>query len=117
VVRMNDLGRGFAGPHEPEPVVLAVGDGRVVAPVADSARGEEDAVELHLICTPAPGMGIRDSVLRTGFQTTIGPREPRKSRGPPSPCATAARSPAAASATIGSLVVMVRAARSVTSGS
>ena len=54
---MNDLERGFAGPHEPEPVVLAVGDGRVVAPVADSARGEEDAVELHLICTPAPRDG------------------------------------------------------------
>src|SRR5205814_5781899 len=57
VSSVNDLERGFAGPHEPEPVVLAVGDCRVVAPIADTARGEEDAVELHLICTTAPRDG------------------------------------------------------------
>ena len=62
-------------------------------------------------------MRICDAALRTGFQTTIGPNGPRKSRGPPSPCATAARLPEAASATIGRLVAIVRVSRKATRGS
>ena len=80
-VRLDDLHRAACRrPHKPERVVGAVGDTRVVAPVADSACKKDHAVEEHVVVTATAGDREPDRAVPTGIPKDDRPQRATEAR-------------------------------------